>query len=182
METVSVDLLRALAASIPTPDRPPRVGDSTFDLTGWIHTHDLDVAGPTDWQGGQRWIFRVCPWNSDHTNRAAYLVRLKNGAIAAGCHHNGCSGKDWYALRDLLEPGWREKNGKQNGRVPGLYTEILDALSPLAGDADGLRAKALDMRLDIGRLTSAEQLGIATWLESAGMTARWATEFRRAVR
>src|SRR5262249_44175120 len=26
----------------------------------------------------------------------------------AGCHHNGCAGKKWHDLRDLVEPGWRE--------------------------------------------------------------------------
>src|SRR5207244_3408139 len=39
-----------------------------------------------------------------------------NGAIAAGCHHNGCADKDWHALRDVYEPGWRERrSGKGAG-------------------------------------------------------------------
>ena len=41
------------------------------------------------------------PWNPEHTNRAAYLVQFASGAIAAGCHHHGCAGKDWHALRRL---------------------------------------------------------------------------------
>jgi hypothetical protein len=54
-------------------------------------------------------VFPVCPWNSDHTHRSAYIVQLANGAIEAGCHHNGCHGKGWHDLRDLVQPGWRER-------------------------------------------------------------------------
>ncbi|MGA2185794.1 MAG: YfjI family protein [Bryobacteraceae bacterium] len=79
---------------------------ASFDLESWIEAHHLDVEGPEEWQGGKRWIFRTCPWNSAHTNRSAYVVQLPNGAIAAGCHHNGCVGKNWHALRDQVEPGW----------------------------------------------------------------------------
>jgi hypothetical protein len=75
--------------------------------------------GPLPWQGGRKWTFPICPWNSEHRNRSAYIVELRGGALDAGCHHNGCAGKDWYALRDLYEPGWRE--GDQR-RTPARST------------------------------------------------------------
>jgi hypothetical protein len=108
------ELLERLAALVPRkPKQHARQtynGRGTFDLARWITDHNLDVHGPYPWQTGQRWTFAVCPWNADHTNRgAAYLVQFANGAIAAGCHHNGCSSKDWYALRDTVEPWWRER-------------------------------------------------------------------------
>ena len=34
-------------------------------------------------------------------------MQLASGAIAAGCHHNGCNGHDWYTLRELYEPSWQ---------------------------------------------------------------------------
>ncbi|HEX5736041.1 MAG TPA: YfjI family protein [Blastocatellia bacterium] len=77
-----------------------------FDLDGWIAKHQLDVVKTGPWQDGRRWILRACPWNPLHT-RAAYIIQFSNGAVAAGCHHTSCSGKDWHALRDLLEPSWR---------------------------------------------------------------------------
>jgi hypothetical protein len=73
-----------------------------FDLTTWITEHKLDVIGPTPWNQAQRWVFRTCPWNSDHTNRSAFIAQFPNGAITAGCHHNGCDGKSWHDLRLLF--------------------------------------------------------------------------------
>jgi hypothetical protein len=66
------------------------------------------MDGPYQWQGGRRWIFRVCPFNPEHRNKSAFIVELSSGAIAAGCHHNSCRGKDWHALRDLVDSGWRD--------------------------------------------------------------------------
>ncbi len=77
-----------------------------FDLQQWIERHRLDVDGPEPWKGGRRWVFRTCPWNPEH-RKSAYIVQLAIGAISAGCHHNSCKDKDWHALRDLVDPGWR---------------------------------------------------------------------------
>jgi hypothetical protein len=116
MTPVSVDLLRTLAASVPQPPASApllgRVTGDPFDVDTWIALHDLPVNRPLPWQGGRRWVFDVCPWNPDHRNRSAYIVQLPSGAVAAGCHHNGCAGRDWHALRDLTESDWHER---QNG-------------------------------------------------------------------
>jgi hypothetical protein len=92
----------------------------SFDLERWIADHNLDINGPNPWQGGRKWIFPVCPWNADHRNRSAYIVQHANGAIAAGCHHNGCASEDWHTLRHLVEPGWRHtrNGGRPRGRTP----------------------------------------------------------------
>ena len=63
------------------------------------------------WQGGHLWILNPCPWNSQHTNRAAFIIKHASGAISAGCQHDGCQGKGWHDLRDLYEPGWRQRRG-----------------------------------------------------------------------
>ena len=123
---VTREQLAALAAEIPAepPAEPRRAAGQAwryglparpFDLAQWIDEHGLDVREKQDWRGGKRWIFRVCPWNSEHRDRSAYIVQFASGAIAAGCHHNGCHGRDWHALRDLVEPGWRER-ASANGR------------------------------------------------------------------
>ncbi len=114
MGVVTPDLLEAVAATLPEEAtkgggkssqqistwQPPSGG---FDLEGWIERHELDVDGPYDWQKGRKWVFDVCPWNEDHTNRSAYILQFPSGAIAAGCHHNGCSEKKWHDLRDVVE-------------------------------------------------------------------------------
>jgi len=78
---LSLDLLEALASAVPDAgvrSEAPSAGGTTFDLVAWIAKHNLDVVGPAPWQGGERWIFSVCPWYPDHRNRSAYLLRLSS--------------------------------------------------------------------------------------------------------
>ncbi len=123
---VSLELLESLAASLPRPEpKPPsRPGASRtegFDLDRWIAATGLVVVSSGPWQGGRRLILNPCPWNPDHTNRAAYIVQHASGAIAAGCLHNGCRDKSWHALRDIVEPGWRDRQ-EASGIAPGGRT------------------------------------------------------------
>jgi hypothetical protein len=123
---VDTVLLESLAAASPgissgAKTEPSGKGSSrgqSFDIDKWIQEHKLEVDGPEPWQSGRRWVFRVCPWNSDHANRSAFLIQQASGAKVAGCHHNSCQGKDWHALRDLVEPGWRD--GKK--QLPALIS------------------------------------------------------------
>lgn len=77
---------------------------SDFDLDTWINTHCTNISGPESWKDGRKWVFDVCPFNPDHTNRSAVITQQGNGAISFKCHHNSCQGNDWKALRDMLEP------------------------------------------------------------------------------
>ena len=123
IEIVTVDQLKALAKSLPTPPESPARNPGTlkdFDLAQWIGDHKLSVNDPREWQGGKAWIFDVCPWNSDHTDRSAFIVQFASGPIAAGCHHNSCAGKKWPDLRDTIEPGWRDKRNGQRSNVPAM--------------------------------------------------------------
>lgn len=109
MKSVPIDFLQHLGENLPDDSRRlcadgPSRG---FDLERWIADHGLVVEGPKPWDGGRRWIFPTCPWNPEHRNRSAFIVQGPNGAIGAGCLHNGCRDKDWHALRDLVEPGWQ---------------------------------------------------------------------------
>lgn len=119
LSCVTRDQLDALAALLPAPPTTtPKRGTThdAFDLRQWIATHGLSVAKEGVWQQtGYRWELNPCPWNSAHTNGAAFVVQFASGAIAAGCHHNGCQGNDWHALRDLYEPGWQTRRVTVNG-------------------------------------------------------------------
>jgi hypothetical protein len=113
---VPVDLLEALAAKVPPEEPAPHASGAHsngrangWDLEGWIAEHNLPVVSRGTWNGGKKFILNPCPWNAEHTNRSAYVVQFASGAIAAGCHHNGCAGNGWHALRDVYEPGWREQ-------------------------------------------------------------------------
>jgi hypothetical protein len=112
LAVVTREQLEALAALVPEP--PKATSRSSYDtreafnLEAWIAAHGVPVVSHRPWNNsGYRWVINPCPWNNAHTNGSAFIVQLANGAIAAGCHHNGCVGNDWHALRDLYEPGWR---------------------------------------------------------------------------
>jgi replicative DNA helicase len=111
---VPITLLESLADEADQKARPAQSSTAAngFELRTWIEVHCREVEGPDEWKGGTRWVFPICPWNSTHTNRSAFILQLPTGAISAGCLHNGCKGKNWHALRDQLEPGWREERHK----------------------------------------------------------------------
>ena len=51
-----------------------------------------------------RFVLDVCPFNPDHNDRSAAITQWpSNGATAFKCHHNGCAGRDWSALRQLWQ-------------------------------------------------------------------------------
>jgi hypothetical protein len=129
MKVVSDDALKRLGGHAPehlagtSSASCIRTPGPLIDVERWIGDHALDVNGPRPWNGGKRWIFPVCPWNSEHRNNSAYIVQLANGAIAAGCLHNGCVGNDWHSLRDLVEPGWHQRTAIVD-RQPDAVDEV----------------------------------------------------------
>jgi hypothetical protein len=102
IEVVSPELLAQLAATIPPPLKE-ETAKSSFNVANWISQHQIPMIAEAPWNGGRKWILNPCPWNLEHTNRSAYIVQFANGAIAAGCLHASCVGKDWAALRGLFE-------------------------------------------------------------------------------
>ena len=121
IEPVKRILLERLAAQVPDPPKSDS-RPSGFNVGHWLEAHAKRLPGivaTAPWKdGGRKWIFNRCPWNREHTNQASYIVQFAGGAIAAGCHHNGCSEKDWHTLRDLVDPGWRETHPTQGLDTP----------------------------------------------------------------
>src|SRR5262249_30034358 len=101
-------LERVAALAPPAPTRALNgAGRDGFDVDAFLvrHAGQLRVVRTAPWQGGRKWILNPCPWDESHTNEASFIVQFASGAIAAGCHHNSCRGRDWRGLRELLEPG-----------------------------------------------------------------------------
>ncbi|MDP2601894.1 MAG: hypothetical protein Q8S00_04795 [Deltaproteobacteria bacterium] len=119
IEVASADLLKKLAAMAPQEPKCDQAyrgnGHKPFDIDSFIAKSGLEISVASAWNGGRKWILKNCPWNSDHQNRSAFVLQFPNGAVDAGCHHNGCAGKGWHDLRDIVEPGWREKRKDHNG-------------------------------------------------------------------
>ena len=82
--------------------------ENTFRVDEWIAKHCPDVLPFQPWNGGRKWIFPVCPFNPEHTNRSAAIFEQPSGAIAFACRHNGCNGYGWAELRKLREYGYEK--------------------------------------------------------------------------
>jgi hypothetical protein len=113
MDLVTLPLLKSLAAWM--PKEPARDGirpsgqNSQFDLESWLIQHQVAIKYQREWNGGAKWVLEACPWNPEHRDKSAFIVQFPSGAIAAGCHHNGCQGLGWRALREALEPGYKDR-------------------------------------------------------------------------
>ena len=118
--TVTVDAMNSVINSLPkaddaddTPITDTNDMSNGFDIEKWIADAKLNVAFAKDTtingKDATVYVLDVCPWNEEHTNRSARIVKFKNGGISAGCFHDSCSGKNWHSLRDIVEPGWRDK-------------------------------------------------------------------------
>ena len=139
LEVVSPAILEGLAAKLPEAPKTRARPRGDFDLPSWIAEHKLPVVAEAPWSGGHKWVLSPCPWDAGHADRAAYIVQLSNGAIAAGCHHTGCAERDWPALRDLVEPGWGEQAGEREAGSAGECDERptqAELLVTLGADAD----------------------------------------------
>lgn len=112
---VTLEQLQAIAAEVVAAVEParaaavpasrPTVIDGGFDVAAFIQRHALPVHREAPFNGGGRkWVLKVCPWNSSHTDNSAWISVQPHGAVAAGCSHNSCSGRTWHDLRAMLEP------------------------------------------------------------------------------
>ena len=119
---VSAQQLQGLAKLVPNKGTTQASGDmSTGALDNWMEKHFPGLGEPENWKGkGRRWVFPVCPWDSSHTDRSAYVVQFNNGAIAAGCLHENCKGHEKDDKGKSL--GWKnlqDKAGEQLGAGTG---------------------------------------------------------------
>jgi hypothetical protein len=124
-EVVPLPCLQALAAQVPKPPPAParrayRGNGEPLNLEAWIAQHGIPIHHQKTWNGGNVWVLARCIWNPEHTDKAPYIIQFSNGAIAAGCHHNGCQGKGWAELREAVEPGYRERRQSPNVGVRWL--------------------------------------------------------------
>ena len=148
LEIVPHDLLVNLAEDVTEPNSypgresqpklprnlPPRSNGALqpFDLAAFIDRHSLDVKGPDEWNGGQRWTFNTSPM-CDHNDGAVYLLQHSSGAVVARCHHNSCNW-EWADLRRTLEPEVVKRQKPQQGKAPGktVETDLAPVVVPMS--------------------------------------------------
>lgn len=106
---VPAELLRETAerfkpAPKPAVSRPSPTSSSTFSIDRFVASHLPQARDPEPWQGGRKWTVDPCVFNPDHTGTSAALMEFPSGALSYTCLHNGCAGRKWEDVRELLEP------------------------------------------------------------------------------
>ena len=159
LQPALADLLQAIAPIAPTTEadendsQPEPAIQSKSWIAGWIAKHNLPVVMEKPWKGkGYRWILRDCPFGGVHGEGKAFIIRQASGEIGAGCLHSDCHGKNWYDLRDRIEPGWREK-AEQTGKKGATASrnqashllEALDNVCKLFRGSDGKSYAAVEV-------------------------------------
>lgn len=118
-QVVPEELLRRLAAMGPPAKRAailePGRGGQQFDVEAYLIAHQVEVLRKKPWQGGWVWVLTACIWDPSHDDAGAYVIQFANGAVAAGCHHNGCSDKRWEDFRDAREPNRQKRQKAASG-------------------------------------------------------------------
>ncbi len=114
IEPVRPGALATIAAQAPEEEQPRQAPRQRFnrsgpgiDLEEWLSEHGASLpAYHAKSTPGMRsfYIFEVCPWDPSHRDKSAFVGQRTDGPLVAGCHHNGCSGRTWQDLRDLVEP------------------------------------------------------------------------------
>ncbi|MGB6450167.1 MAG: YfjI family protein [Steroidobacteraceae bacterium] len=165
IETVSVELLRALAAEAPSAERPrPNGHERTHSGNGraWSETDVSDflrrggiesISEPAPHDGATRWRLRRCPFNPEHGPTESAVFLQPDGRLGFHCSHNSCADKHWQNLRELVD-GPRERSSRSSGSsregmsgvsapeptpllrpLPPATPYPVDALGPVLGPA-----------------------------------------------
>lgn len=135
VEEVTQQQLRAILALVPEKDSQGMSSGSKARLELWLERHFPSLGEPQAWQNqGKRWVFPVCPWDTGHTDRSAYVIQFHNGAVAAGCLHKSCKGNErndknkslgWKHLQDVA--GEKFETSAANDAHAPLSASSVDA-------------------------------------------------------
>jgi transcription initiation factor IIE alpha subunit len=122
------DALNALAASAPSgaPARAHETGSyGHFDVEAWLERFSLGIKSKDAYEGGLRFILEECPFNPEHKGTSAAAFQSADSMPGFKCQHEGCAGKGWVQLRELKEPGYKDRrNGHRD------YAEIPKSETP----------------------------------------------------
>ncbi|MDD3906418.1 MAG: phage/plasmid primase, P4 family [Candidatus Omnitrophica bacterium] len=110
-----------------------------IELGQWLAAHGLDIAKEKRANGGgTMYILDACPWDSSHRDHSAWAVQFASGAIAAGCHHNGCSGRGWRDLLRLYEPHIEPKRSERKEKIDAPIAQLtITDVADVEYDEDG---------------------------------------------
>ncbi len=131
--TVTPEQLRVLR---PRPAQlAPRERRGDFDLIDFLarlgihYEHDVH-------EGRDRYRLAHCPFNPEHGKGEAAIFRAADGRLGFKCQHASCAGKDWHAVRELVDGSRREgvAGARSRAQSPGTGEHGSGAASGPAGE------------------------------------------------
>lgn len=90
---------------------PFRQSNGTFDLEGWLRDHGIEYRVRVD-GGITKYQLRKCPWQETHSTDKDWesmVFRGPDGKICFSCWHDHCKDKKWEDVRELYEPGYKQR-------------------------------------------------------------------------
>lgn len=138
----SIKVLAALAPKVDSSKKTNRTYQGSgqkFDLESWLSQNGIDIKRKDNYEGGYRYILQTCPFNDLHIGTSAAVFQAADGKIGFKCQHNECVGRGWTELRELKEPGYKDRrsrhgeHSKQNAEHGNNTKE--DAVIPRLADA-----------------------------------------------
>lgn len=99
-----------------------------IDVERWLKEHNIAIDRIKKEDDRTIYVLKECPWNSEHKDKAAYVIQYKNGGISAGCHHDSCNEQNWNTLQKLysLESGEHNKDDRRS--ITDILMDELEAL------------------------------------------------------
>jgi hypothetical protein len=114
-----VDRLLAKAEAKAAAKPAPVVVTSSsagFTALEFIARHDaLELRNKKDHGDYICYELTACPFNADHNGGSAAIFQYPDGRLGFKCHHASCVDNHWQELRELLEPGHKDRRAKSNG-------------------------------------------------------------------
>lgn len=110
-----------------------------FSLRDFISQHGLRVCKEIHTADCTRYRLEECPFDPNHKNGDAALFESSDGKVGFHCFHNSCSGKTWQDVRELFEPGYKDRSDRYRDRppLPGRYVQREEPKPKEENEEDG---------------------------------------------
>lgn len=111
-----LERLASMKPEEPVCTTPPN-SKQPFDVADWLSKHGIGVKFTGPWENATKYVLEACPFDSNHAGTSVAVFQLANGAISFKCQHNGCAGHTWADLRELKEPGYKDRRDNHSARA-----------------------------------------------------------------
>lgn len=128
IKTTDIAYFRKVADMYPEeevkPDRYNGYSHERFDLTGFLHRHNIQYKEKRI-NGGTKYVLEHCPFNDQHKAPDSAIFQRDNGAIGFICLHNTCSHRKWQDVRTFFEPDAYDHKYQP---TPQIYKSIVPSV------------------------------------------------------